>query len=102
MTGGIFLKGLNALYFGENIVFFLEFLPMMIFDCCLFVYMVILIFMKWAIDWDKRQLMGTCTDGVTDDGRACTNADPLKDKCSLNFGGDSGGCAPPNLSPLAP
>ena len=97
MTGGIFLKGLNALYFGENIVFFLEFLPMMIFDCCLFVYMVILIFMKWAIDWDKRQLMGTCTDGVTDDGRACTNADPLKDKCSLNFGGDSGGCAPPNL-----
>ena len=97
MSGGIFLKGLNALYFGERVVFCLEFLPMMIFNCCLFVYMVVLIFTKWAIDWDQRQLMGSCIDGITYDGRACTGTDPLKDKCSLNFGGDSGGCAPPNL-----
>ncbi|EGB09325.1 hypothetical protein AURANDRAFT_53354 [Aureococcus anophagefferens] len=97
MSGGIFLKGLNALYFGERVVFCLEFLPMMIFNCCLFVYMVVLIFTKWAIDWDQRQLMGSCIDGITYDGRACTSTDPLKDKCSLNFGGDSGGCAPPNL-----
>ena len=97
MTGGIFLKGLNALYFGQRVVFFLEFLPMIVFNCCLFVYMVILIFAKWAIDWDQRQLMGTCKNGETYDGRACTDTDPLKDKCALDFGGDSGGCAPPNL-----
>jgi len=97
MTGGIFLKGLNALYFGQRVVFFLEFLPMIVFNCCLFVYMVILIFAKWAIDWDQRQLMGTCTHDKTNDGRPCTDASPLKDKCTLNYGGDSGGCAPPNL-----
>eukprot|EP00629_Pelagomonadales_sp_RCC1024_P005790 CAMPEP_0119269228 /NCGR_PEP_ID=MMETSP1329-20130426/6713_1 /TAXON_ID=114041 /ORGANISM="Genus nov. species nov., Strain RCC1024" /LENGTH=866 /DNA_ID=CAMNT_0007269225 /DNA_START=41 /DNA_END=2638 /DNA_ORIENTATION=- len=97
MTGGICLKGLNALYFKEHVVFCLEFLPMIIFDCCLFVYMVILIFTKWAIDWDSRQLLGTCVNDLTSDGRACTDSDSLKDKCSLNYGGDSGGCAPPNL-----
>jgi len=97
MTGGIFLKGLNALYFGERVVFCLEFLPMIIFDCCLFVYMVVLIFTKWAINWDQRQLMGTCMHSKTYDGRPCIDADPLKDKCTLNYGGDSGGCAPPNL-----
>merc|ERR1712196_687821 len=63
MTGGIFLKGLNALYFGDRAVFWLEFMPMIIFDFCLFVYMAVLIFTKWA----------------------------------LNFGGETGGCAPPNL-----
>jgi V-type H+-transporting ATPase subunit a len=91
------LKGLNALYFKEYVVFCLEFLPMIVFDCCLFVYMVILIFTKWAIDWDTRQFLGTCVHGLTSDGRACTDSDLLKDKCSLNYGGDSGGCAPPNL-----
>jgi len=97
MTGGICLKGLNALYFGELEVFCLEFLPMIIFDCCLFIYMIILIFTKWAIDWDRRQFLGTCLRGLTSNGRACTDSDLLKDKCSLNYGGDSGGCAPPNL-----
>lgn len=97
MTGGIFLKGLNAMYFGDRIVFCLEFVPMIIFDCCLFVYMVILIFTKWAIDWEWRQLQGSCIDGTTSDGRPCSTSDPLKDKCTLNYGGDSGGCAPPNL-----
>jgi V-type H+-transporting ATPase subunit a len=97
MTGGIFLKGLNAMYFGDRIVLCLEFVPMIIFDCCLFVYMVVLIFTKWAIDWEWRQLQGSCIDGTTSDGRPCSTSDPLKDKCTLNYGGDSGGCAPPNL-----
>mmetsp|Transcript_9743 Transcript_9743/g.29231 ORF Transcript_9743/g.29231 Transcript_9743/m.29231 type:complete len:662 (+) Transcript_9743:792-2777(+) len=97
MTLGILLKGINALYFGEYAVFFLEFLPMLVFDCCLFVYMVILIFAKWAIDWNQRQLMGTCTHNMTYDGRPCTSTALLKDKCALKYGGDSGGCAPPNL-----
>lgn len=97
MTLGIVLKGINALYFREHVVFCLEFLPMLIFDFCLFVYMVILIFTKWAIDWEKRQLMGTCVQGQTYDDTPCTSATPLKEKCALKYGGDSGGCAPPNL-----
>jgi V-type H+-transporting ATPase subunit a len=97
MTGGILLKGLNALFFGEGVVFCLEFLPMIIFDCCLFFYMVVLIFTKWAIDWDWRQLQGSCRDGITYDGRPCSNSDPLNEKCALDYGGDTGGCAPPNL-----
>jgi len=97
MTGGILLKGVNALYFGDRVVFLLEFLPMIIFDFALFGYMVILIFTKWAIDWDHRQLMGTCKDGLTYDGRACAAGDLLVDTCALDFGGTSGGCAPPNL-----
>ena len=97
MTLGIVLKGINALYFREHVIFCLEFLPMLIFDLCLFVYMVILIFTKWAIDWEKRQLMGTCVQGQTHDDTPCTIATPLKEKCALKYGGDSGGCAPPNL-----
>lgn len=98
MTGGILLKGLNALYFRERAVFWLEFMPMIIFDFCLFVYMAVLIFTKWAINWDRRQLMGSCgDDGLTFDQRPCSDGDALKHKCALNFGGDTGGCAPPNL-----
>jgi len=98
MTGGIFLKGLNALYFGDRAVFWLEFMPMIIFDFCLFVYMAVLIFTKWAINWDRRQLMGSCgIDGLTFDQRPCSDGDSLKHKCALNFGGETGGCAPPNL-----
>merc|ERR1712072_264718 len=98
MTGGIFLKGLNALYFGDRAVFWLEFMPMIISDFCLFVYMAVLIFTKWAINWDRRQLMGSCgIDGLTFDQRPCSDGDSLKHKCALNFGGETGGCAPPNL-----
>merc|ERR1719182_1075657 len=98
MTGGIFLKGLNALYFGDRAVFWLEFMPMIIFDFCLFVYMAVLIFTKWAINWDRRQLMGSCgIDGLTFDQRPCSDGDSLKHKCALNFGGESNGCSPPNL-----
>jgi len=97
MTCGILLKGLNALYFGDGAVFCLEFVPMIIFDCCLFIYMVVLIFTKWAIDWDWRQLQGSCSEGMTYNGHPCSGSDPLKEKCALDFGGDTGGCAPPNL-----
>merc|ERR1719213_1059101 len=89
MTGGIFLKGLNALYFGDRAVFWLEFMPMIIFDFCLFVYMAVLIFTKWAINWDRRQLMGGCgIDGLTFDQRPCSDGDSLKHKCALNFVGE--------------
>mmetsp|Transcript_7518 Transcript_7518/g.11256 ORF Transcript_7518/g.11256 Transcript_7518/m.11256 type:complete len:756 (+) Transcript_7518:184-2451(+) len=114
MTGGIFLKGCNALYFKEYDVFFLEFIPMIVFDLALFGYMVILIFTKWAIDWNERQARGTCFAPSTSSARhPCTSSDincvlydgttpcnyddELKDKCDLNFGGSSNGCSPPNL-----
>lgn len=97
MTVGIILKGLNAFYFGERAVLYLEFVPMCIFDFCLFIYMVILIFTKWAIDWNWRQLMGSCTNDVTFAGRPCANKSTLKEKCPLGYGGESNGCSPPNL-----
>jgi V-type H+-transporting ATPase subunit a len=51
---GTLLKGLNAIYFGERLDFLFEFLPMVVFAASLFIYMVILIFMKWIIPWDSR------------------------------------------------
>jgi len=105
MTGGILLKGVNDLYFGDFVAFTLEFLPMIIFDLALFGYMVILIFTKWAIDWDDRMLKGTCrlVDQAykmypfDDSADACTPDGELAKRCALDFGGTSGGCAPPNL-----
>ena len=38
MTVGICLKGLNAYYFGEQLDFLFEFLPMIVFDACFFGY----------------------------------------------------------------
>lgn len=60
MTWGILLRGANALYFRAHLDFVFEFLPMIIFDFALFGYMVILIFVKWSINWDERMLSATC------------------------------------------
>ena len=62
MFMGTLLKGANALYFNEKLDFFFEFLPMIAFSCSLFVYMIILIVMKWSIDWNSRMLSATCVD----------------------------------------
>lgn len=104
MTIGIFLKGLNALYFKDMVTFFLEFLPMLIFDLSLFGYMVVLIFVKWNIDWDERMLMGSCYMHGNDsgyhtyDGKTCDPEDySAKEVCTLGYGGDTNGCQPPNL-----
>jgi V-type H+-transporting ATPase subunit a len=45
---------------------FSEFVPMALFASSLFVYMVVLIFMKWTINWNSRMLSATCLD--PDDG----------------------------------
>jgi len=124
MFGGTCLKGLNAIYFGEKYDFFFEFLPMVCFASSLFVYMVILIFMKWSIDWNSRMLSSTCLDpngddwgseaykgewgecnagddgyynGCTPAGKVCSGYDSTADLCPLGYGGDGGGCQPPNL-----
>lgn len=115
MTFGIILKGWNAYYFKNYVDLFCEFLPCIIFDLALFGYMVILIFVKWSIDWNERMALGSCTydsAGVlggcslsnnangycyTSTGNTCTAASELSEVCPLGYGGTSGGCQPPNL-----
>jgi V-type H+-transporting ATPase subunit a len=113
MTFGIILKGMNAIHFRNYVDFFCEFLPMIIFDLGLFGYMVILIFVKWSINWDTRMALGSCTynsNGVigtcslstsascfTSTGATCNSLSTLDQVCPLGYGGTSGGCQPPNL-----
>ena len=54
MTLGIFLRGLNNLYFGDYLGFFFEFIPEIIFMLLLFGYMIALIFIKWGTDYSKN------------------------------------------------
>ena len=51
MIIGIILRGLNNLYFKDNLGLFFEFIPQIIFMLLLFGYMVILIFIKWVTDY---------------------------------------------------
>ena len=120
MFMGTCLRGINAVYFGQRLDFFFEFLPMVAFACSLFVYMVVLIFMKWSINWNSRMLSATCLNpgsagwgspdydgewaqcagvgyGCTPWGYVCQGNDSLADKCPLNYGGSGDGCQPPNL-----
>lgn len=121
MFAGTCLKGANAIYFGEKYDFFFEFIPMVMFASSLFVYMVVLIIMKWGINWNSRMLSATCLDpddgdwgstayegewqdcGAEDGGLctpwgyACTGYDDTAALCPLDFGGSGDGCQPPNL-----
>ena len=51
MVIGIILRGLNNLYFKDNLSFFFEFIPQIIFMLLLFGYMVVLIYIKWLTDY---------------------------------------------------
>ena len=51
MVIGIILRGLNNLYFRDNLGFFFEFIPQIIFMLLLFGYMVVLIYIKWLTDY---------------------------------------------------
>jgi len=115
MTFGILLRGLNCIYFGEKLDFYCEFLPMILFDLSLFGYMVVLIFVKWSIDWNQRMALGSCaynanlelggcslsssSDGYcyTSTGTQCDASSTLAEVCPLNYGGTGDGCQPPNL-----
>ncbi len=111
MTVGICLKGLNAVFFKEKLDFFFEFFPMIIFDLCLFGYMVFLIILKWSINWDARMFSATCfaevlTEAIctpgdknctTPSGTACISTSTTAEKCPLGYGGTGGGCSAPNL-----
>ncbi|CAM9530718.1 unnamed protein product [Phaeothamnion confervicola] len=104
MTMGICLKASNAIYFNQPLDFFFEFVPMIIFDLALFGYMVILIFVKWSIDWQARMYSATCifdsevsTTGRTPSDQECTASSTTAEMCPLRYGGTGGGCQPPNL-----
>ncbi|KAJ1420219.1 V-type ATPase, V0 complex, 116kDa subunit family, partial [Ochromonadaceae sp. CCMP2298] len=113
MTFGILLKGVNSYYFKANLDLYCEFLPMILFDMSLFGYMVVLIFVKWSINWQERMALGTCgysaegefgacSLGSSDScysstGNVCTVSTPLADVCPLDYGGTGDGCQPPNL-----
>lgn len=121
MFVGTCLKGLNAIYFNQKIDFLYEFLPMVVFACSLFMYMVVLIFYKWSVDWNSRMLSATCIDPedsawgstaydgewvvcdmqgdgtCTPWGYSCTGNDDTATKCPLDMGGSGDGCQPPNL-----
>lgn len=121
MFAGTCLKGLNAVYFGEKLDFMFEFLPMVAFASSLFIYMIVLIFMKWSINWNSRMLSATCLDPNGDTwgssdydgewivcdqsgdgtctpwGYSCSGYDDTAAKCPLDFGGSGDGCQPPNL-----
>ena len=123
MFAGTVLKGINALFFGEKLDLFFEVFPMLVFSSSLFVYMVILIFMKWSINWNSRMLSATCLDpygeswgsdayegdwqqcvvGENGDGTctpwgySCTGYEDTATKCELDYGGSGDGCQPPNL-----
>jgi len=120
MFMGTCLRGINAIYFGQRLDFLFEFLPMVAFASSLFVYMVVLIFMKWTINWNSRMLSATCLlpdsagwgspdyegewaqcagvgYGCTPWGYVCQGNDSTADKCPLDFGGSGDGCQPPNL-----
>jgi V-type H+-transporting ATPase subunit a len=113
MCFGVLLKGMNSLYFRAYLDFFCEFLPMIIFAVGFFGYMIILIFIKWSIDWDYRMGLGSCGyDGsgtlggcnlgtsdtcYTYSGKVCDSSTLLVDMCPLGYGGTSQGCQPPNL-----
>lgn len=117
MIVGICLRGLNSLYFKSWVDLICEFVPMIIFAVGFFGYMVILIFVKWSIDWDKRMALGSCSyDSLGNIGKCtldplnvktsfcynavgkqCTALSTLAEVCPLGYGGTSGGCQPPNL-----
>ena len=62
MCVGICLRGMNSIYFGEWLDFYFEFLPMVVFAFGLFGYMIVVIFVKWSIDWQHRMYQGTCNE----------------------------------------
>ena len=117
MSFGIVMKGVNARFFKHTMDFFLEFIPQLLFALSLFGYMIVLIFLKWSIDWNERMQLGSCnydengvaaacelgvqngavTSCYSAVGSVCDADTSLADKCPLDFGGSGDGCQPPNL-----
>lgn len=52
MIFGIILRGMNAIHFNSKLDFVFEFIPQIVFMTGLFGYMIVMIFIKWSINWD--------------------------------------------------
>ncbi|CCI48788.1 unnamed protein product [Albugo candida] len=76
MLFGICLRGWNAVYFRDYSGFFFEFLPQLVFATSLFFYMIVLVVMKWSINWLERMSY---------------------EVCPFDFEGEHTGCRPPSL-----
>eukprot|EP00871_Galdieria_phlegrea_P003893 jgi/Galph1/4504/GphlegSOOS_G3162.1 len=63
MVMGIFLSYLNARYFQRSLDIYYVFIPQMIFMNAIFGYLVILIFVKWSINWNSASCLSdpTCS-----------------------------------------
>lgn len=59
--------------------------------------MIVLIFMKWSINWEYRMHTATCYDGWTPQNERCDSTSTTADMCPLDYGGTGDGCQPPNL-----
>ena len=53
MTFGLVLSVFNHAYFKDHLSIYCEFIPQMLFLMALFGYMIILVLVKWSIDWTK-------------------------------------------------
>ena len=53
MSIGIVMKGMNALFFKEPLIFLFEFIPQIVFFLSTFGYMVLLIIVKWFNDYSE-------------------------------------------------
>jgi V-type H+-transporting ATPase subunit a len=78
MTLGIFLRGMNNLYFNDYAGFIFEFFPQLIFMSILFGYMIVMIYIKWATDYSNNtqnapsiisELMGIVLKNGSVDGK---------------------------------
>ena len=69
MLFGLCLKGANALHENDKVEFFFDFIPQLVFACSLFLYMVVMIFIKWSINWDERMHQVDTPQGC----QACPN-----------------------------
>ena len=45
------MKGLNHFYFNEKLAFIFEFIPLFVLFVSIFGYTILLVFIKWSIDW---------------------------------------------------
>ncbi|KAK9746563.1 V-type ATPase 116kDa subunit [Popillia japonica] len=61
MLFGVILSLLNHLYFKNRLNIFCEFIPQIIFMCFLFLYMVMLMFIKWIIFFPKLFSCVSCS-----------------------------------------
>jgi len=94
MVIGIILRGLNNIYFKDNLGFFFEFIPQIIFMLLLFGYMDILIFIKWGTDYslDTSQapsiitiLMNFGLKQGSVDGKPVWGTVPIEEKLNRAF-----------------